>query len=304
MKLKHMKRTQIIGCLLLLQTIVLSASADDLAVAKKLEQLGGKVTLSGDAVVAVMFRDSSKLGDAEWKMISELSSLTKLTTYGKAHGLNDDTVGLLANLTNLTVLSTDGAQLSDSGLEKLAAVKSLRSVSFFHLSFRKEGFTGKGFAAWSNLPNLEQLTVAGMSMGDEGFAAIAKISSLTELRTWHTHRTQVSNAEIAKLPNLTTLKLGQRLPRGKGLSPCLTDESLATLGTIRTLKMLEIGEARFSLKGLSQLKALPDLTRLKIDRSEVAAEEIDKLKTVLPKVEVQFEPITEEQRERLKSYLR
>jgi hypothetical protein len=70
------------------------------------------------------------------------------------------------------------------------------------------------------------------------------------------------------------------------------------------LKVLEIGEARFSLKGLSQLKALPDLTRLKIDRSEVAAEEIDKLKTVLPKVEVQFEPITEEQRERLKSYLR
>lgn len=292
----------IAGWLVLAGSVCSATLADESNVAR-LESLGGKLIRENGAVTELSFRDSSKLSDAEWRAIGMLTQLRKLTTYGRAHGLNDETVGYLSGLKHLESLSTDGAQLSDVGLAKIADITSLRSVAFFHLSFRKEGFTGEGFTAWRSLPNLERLTVAGMSMGDEGFAAIAKIKTLKELRTWHTYRTQASHAEIAKLPRLTSLKLGQRLPRGKGIAPCLTDESISTLVTIQTLESLEIGEAAFTLTALSHLKKLSRLKRLKIDRTEISASDIEQLRAVLTGVKVEFDPITEEQREKLKAYL-
>jgi hypothetical protein len=279
------------------------AVADDAGIAKSLETFGAKVVMQDTAVVELSFRDSSQLGDSEWQAISQLSELKKLTTYGRAHGLNDATVGYLSRLKKLESLSTDGAQLTDVGLARVADISSLRSVAFFHLSFRMEGFTGKGFSAWKKLPNLERLTVAGMSMGDEGFVEIGQLKTLRELRTWHTHRTEASHVEIAKLPKLTSLKLGQRLPHS-GAVPCLTDRSLPTLLKIPTLESLEIGEARFSLEALKQLKRMPNLKRLKIDRTELSTQDIDLLRVELPHVKIDFEPLTDEQRKKLEAYLR
>ncbi|MCA9179343.1 MAG: hypothetical protein KDB14_33020 [Planctomycetales bacterium] len=271
------------------------------AAAKSLEGLGGVVTRKDGKVVEVSFRDSKSLGPEQWRQLGQLSDLAKLTVYGGAKGLNDTTVSHLTGLRHLEQLSTDGARLSDRGLEKLAELKSLRSVAFFHLSFRMEGFTGKGFAAWRQLPHLERLTVAGMSMGDEGFAAIAQIASLRELRTWHTYRTEASNQEIAKLP-LRSLKVGQRLP-GAQRPPCLSNQSLPVLASIATLETLELGEARLDLAGLRAVAKLPKLQRLKIDRTEITEAEIEQLRTLLPNVKIDFEPLTEEQRSQLNRYL-
>jgi hypothetical protein len=280
-----------------------SAAADDAVVARQIELLGGTVVVKGGSVTEVSFRDSSKLGGDEWRAIGSLSELQKLTVYGGARGLNDETVEHLAELKKLESLSTDGAQLSDAGLAKLAEITSLRSVAFFHLSFRKDGFTGKGFSAWKKLSNLERLTVAGLSMGDDGFVEIGQLKSLRELRTWHTYRTDASHTEIAKLPALTSLKLGQRLPRG-GVAPCLTDKSLSTIAKMTTLESLEIGEAQFTLAALKQLRRLPNLKRLKIDRTDISVAEIDMLRAELPGVKVEFEPLTDDQRQKLESYLK
>ncbi len=306
MKLINHQNLSWAGHSLMMAVLILStdAGADDGSLVQRLESLGGKVTRNDNVVTELMFRDSSQLGDAQWRAIGQLSQLKKLTAYGRAHGLNDETVGHLTGLKELESLSTDGAQLSDAGLGKLAALTNLRSAAFFHLSFRKEGFTGQGFAAWKSLSKLERLTVAGMSMGDEGFAAIAGITSLRELRTWHTYRTEASNEEIAKLPKLRTLKLGQRLPRGKSKPPSLSDASLSTLARIHTLESLEIGEARFTLEGLRQLKMLSKLKRLKIDRTEIAAADVETLREEMPNVAITFEPLTDEQRKKLAAYLR
>jgi hypothetical protein len=282
---------------------IFPGASADASIVERLESLGGNVVMTDADVTELSFRDSSKLGVAEWKLIGGLSELQKLTTYGGARGLNDETVGHLAGLRKLESLSTDGAQLSDVGLARLADITSLKSVAFFHLSFRKEGFTGIGFSAWTKLTNLERLTVAGMSMGDDGFVEIGQLKSLREFRTWHTYRTEASHAELAKLPKLTSLKLGQRLPHG-GAAQCLTDQSLATLAKIRTLESLEIGEARFTLESLKQLRSLPVLKRLKIVQTEIDAADIETLRSELPGVKVEFEPLTDEQRERLKSYLK
>ncbi len=303
------RRTMKLHCLAMFVAILLAQStplhADtEAATARRLEALGATVVLEGDRVVELSFRDSKRLGNEQWRAIGSLTHLKKLTAYGGAKGLNDETVGFLVGLQELESLSLDGAQLSDAGLAKLAELKRLKRVSFFHLSFRKEGFTGEGFSAWTELPNLESLTVAGMSMGDDGFRAIATLTNLRQLRTWHTYRTEASNAEIAKLPRLTTLKLGQRLPQRGNAPLSLSDASLETLTQIKTLETLEIGEADFHLPALRQLTKLPRLKRLKIDRTYLSAADIEALKSALPGVQIGFEPLIEDQRKKLDAYLK
>jgi hypothetical protein len=291
---------------LLLAGLLLSslpAHADDTTTATMLEGLGGKVVRSGSVVTEIDFRDSSGLGVAQWEAIGGLAGLKKITVYGKAGGLNDATVPQLLRLKNLQSFSADGAQLSDEGLRIMSGCASLRSVSFFHLSFRMEGFTGEGFASWAAMPNLERLTVAGMSMGDAGFAAIAKITTLKELRTWHTYQTEGGNAAIATLPGLESLMVGQRLP-GQERPLSLSDESLATFAEMKSLKFLEIGESRFSVAALRRLGSLPLLEKLKITRTEISAEDVEALRMYLPMVKIEFLPLTDDQRKQLKMYLK
>ncbi len=293
----------IIASLAFLIVCISPVAGDDAAVGEHLESLGGKITVKDGSITEISFRDSSQLKDAEWKAISSLEKLQKVTTYGGARGLNDSTVGHLSSLRNLESLSVDGGQLSDVGLAKLAEIPSLKSVAFFHLSFRMEGFTGSGFAPWKKLNQLEKLTVAGMSMGDEGFAAISEITSLQELRTWHTHRTQASHAMIAKMENLKSLKLGQRLPHDK-TPVCLNDESLATVAKIESLETLDISEADFSLEGLRQLRSMPNLKRLRISVTYLEEATIETLRSEMPGVQIDFDPIKEDQRKKLEGYLK
>ncbi len=281
----------------------LPSRADDAALARQLEAAGGKLTRKDGRVTQVTFTDCTKLGDAEFRALGQLTSLTSLTLYGGKQKLNDETVGHLLGLKELESFSSEGARLSDAGLARLAALSKLRSAAFFHLSFRLEGFTGQGFEAWKSLPHLERLTVAGMSMGDEGFAAIARLATLRELRTWHTYQTQAGHAHLARLPQLTSLMLGQRLPRG-GLPPSLSDASLPTLAGLKTLETLKLTEARLSLGGLRALKALPKLRQLQIAESEVAEADLEALRRELPGVKIELQPLTEEQRKKLVPYLR
>jgi hypothetical protein len=271
---------------------------------QRLEKLGGQLKREDGKVVEISFRKSAQLRGPVWKLIAEMKDCRKLTVYGGARGLNDSTVNHIAGMPNLELLATDGAQLSDKGIARLAKLKSLRSAAFFHLSFRMKGFTGKGFAAWKDMPKLERLTVAGMTMGDEGFKAIAQIKSLKELRTWHTYRTEASNKEIAKLPNLTALRLGQRLPRGKGMPLSISDDSLPTLGRIKTLQRLEIGETHFTVDALEQLKKLPNLKGLKIYNTQLKETDIEALRKRLTEVKISFEPQTEAQKKKLAAYLK
>ncbi len=272
--------------------------------AQRLEELGGKLKEEKGKVVEIEFRKSAKLRGNVWQLIGSMKDCRKLTVYGGARGLNDNTVKHIAGMAKLESLATDGAQLSDTGVAKLAALKNLRSVSFFHLSFRMKGFTGKGFAAWKAMPKLERLTVAGMTMGDEGFKAIAQIASLKELRTWHTYRTEASNKEIAKLPNLSALRLGQRLPRGKGMPLSISDKSIPALAGIKTLQRLEIGETHFTVDALAQLKKLPNLKGLKIYNTQLTEKDIEQLRKRLPKLKITFKPQTEAQKKKLAAYLR
>lgn len=295
-----MKSLAVLSALLLLIPSIASSQSYHQQI---MEQLGGKVTVKEGRIVGVEFRNSSRIGPREWAIIGSLKDLTKLTVHGQAKGLNDSTVRYLTKLEKLESLSTDGAQLTDKGLSEISRMKNLKSVSFFHLSFRMKGFTGKGFQAWQDMPNLQKLTVAGMSMGDEGFEAISGITTLTDFRTWHTHRTEASNALIAKLPKLKSLRVGQRLPYEQNAPLSLSDVSIPALAAIPTLERLEIGEAELSVNALKQFSKSPSLKQLKVYNTYLKEADIAELQKALPNVKIQFDKPTDSQRKKLDAYL-
>ena len=289
---------------LTLSFVTLTATADDKAVSTKLEALGGKVTLKDNVATQLGFTDCSKLGDAEFQLIGQLTHLKGMTLYGKCHGLDDKTVVHLLSLKELESLGTDGAQFTDDGLKQLTGFQQLKSASFFHTSFGIKGFTGVGFGHLKGCPKLERLTVAGISMSDDGFAAIATITQLKDFSTWHTYQTEAGNAHIASMPNLQSLKLGQRLPGGGRKAPSLSDASIPTLAKMKSLETLRIGEARFTIEALGGLKTLPKLKLLNLYESELVATDIDKLREALPGVKIDWQIATDEQRKKNEMYLK
>lgn len=278
-------------------------SDDEAAIVKQLESHEPKVVVKGGHISELTITKRGKLGDAEIRAIGKLVHLKNLTLYGGGDGLDDTTVPHLAGLQQLERLGTDGARLSDAGLKHLTALKSLKTLAFFHLSFRMEGFTGVGFAALKDCPNLERLTVAGMSMGDDGFRAIAEITQLKELHTWHTYQSEAANDFIAAMPNLRSLHMGQRLRWGGGKAVSLSDKSLPKFAAMKSLETLSIGEAHFTVAGLAVLKSAPKLTKLDLYQTDLPEADVELVRKELPGITVGFKPLTPEQRKGLEAYL-
>lgn len=264
------------------------------------------MTEANGAVTKVSFRDCSKLGEAEFKQIGQLKSLKSLTLYGSCKGLTDATLAHFAGLTALEELGTDGIQVTDAGLKHLANLPNLRSASFFHIAFPDKGFTGAGFAAFKTLPKLERLTVAGTPFNDQGMAAVAELTQLKEFRTWHTYQTQAGNEHLLKLTGLRSLMLGQRLRQwnGKPNPLSIDDSTLAMLAKLKSLESLSLDEVRLTHAGLMLLKALPNLKKLTLQHADISEADIAKLRADLPKVTIEWKPLTEEERKRLEGMLK
>lgn len=275
----------------------------DAAIMAQLATFEPKTTVKDGFVRELTITKCEKLGDAEFRAIGKLVHLKNLTLYGGCKGLDDNTLPHLAGLQELERLGTDGARLSDDGLKHFAALKGLKTLAFFHLSFRLEGFTGVGFSALKDCPNLERLTVAGMSMTDAGFASIAEIKQLKELATWHTYQSEAANDAIMTLPNLRSLHMGQRMRWGGSKYVSLSDKTLVKFAQIKTLESLSIGEAHFTVAGLAVLKDLPALKKLDLYQTDLPEADVELVRKELPGITVGFKPLTDEQRKSLENYL-
>ena len=274
--------------------------------AETLRTLGAQVTEADGAIIKISFKDCSKLGATEFRLIGQLKSLKALTLYGQCRGLTDETLAFFAGLTALEELGTDGIQVTDAGLKQLAALPNLRSASFFHIAYPDKGFTGAGFAAFKTLPKLERLTVAGTPFNDKGMAAIAELTQLRDFRTWHTYQTQAGNEQLLKLTHLRSLTLGQRLRQwnGKPNPLSIDDATLATLAKMKSLESLALDEVRLTHAALVQLKALPNLKKLSLQRADISEADIAKLRADLPGVTIEWKPLTAEERKALEGMLK
>ncbi len=270
------------------------AAAGDPPGAAELEKLGAKVTIT-KGVVTQASVNTEALTPEQFRTLGAAKTLKRLTTSGK--GVTDQTLPLLAGLTQIEDLSTDQTRLTDGGYKHFAQFQELRSLALFHPSWDMKTFTGRGLAHLKALPKLERLTFAGSTAGDEALEALAQVAQLKSFSTWHTMQTQAGNAHLTKL-NLTALRIGQRLPRyGTAAPPSFDESTIPTLARMKSLEKLELFEAVLTARGLAPLKELPNLKVLAIHTTEIPAADVAAVRAALPGVKVEFRPLTAEERD-------
>ena len=249
------------------------------------------------------FQANQPLTEDQFKAIESLG--IRRIAIGNAKGIDDSSIKRLLKL-NLEGFVTDGSQITDEAFRYLATMKSLKNLSFYHPAFGKKGFTGSGFALLKDLPELETLTFAGTSTGEEAMAAIGELTQLKQLSTWHTQQTDPRNLYLLKLTNLRSLKLGNSLSKynGKPRQPCLTDATLATIAQMKSLENLELTEMRLTFSVLEQLSALPNLKKLKLEGVDISANDIEKLRAKIAGVSIEWKPMTESEIKRLQDFLK
>lgn len=279
-------------------------AADQSAAKEQLKQAGAELTETAGVITAVTVKDGAKFTAAEFKLLGTLSGVKTFTWSGNT--LDDAMLAHLAGMSALEDVSTNLAQFSDDGLKQWAAFSKLRRIKFFHTSLHAKNLNGSGFAQLTSLKNLRSLTVAGCPFNDEGLAAVGKLTQLEELRTWHTYQTEAGNRHLKSLTNLKRLHLGQRLRRYDGSSNALSlsDLSIDALTELKSLDTLILDESRFSLAALSRLKSLPHLKQLQLDRIDIPADDVERLKQTLTGAQVTWNPLTDESRTALERALK
>ncbi|HEV3436739.1 MAG TPA: hypothetical protein VG122_05230 [Gemmata sp.] len=283
--MKTITRTIAIGCFV----CFLGAAPvleDESEIIKKLKDKGAEIAERKGIATALSLDDGSKWTATEFKQVGQLTHIKNLTL---SKCLDDEVLGYLGTLSELEMLQTNLAEITDDGLKRLVPLKKLRIVKFFHPA---KSFTGSGLAALNELPNLESLTVAGsLSFGDEGMAAVAKLTRLKQLRTWHAGQTIEGIKKLKDLKNLTSLTLGQRLTYQP--PACVTDETIGILVELKSLEFLQLEEARLTFSALSQLKQLPQLKKLNLEGIDVPEADVERLRKELPRVEITWKKPTE-----------
>jgi hypothetical protein len=272
------------------------AHGDEAAAIAGLKSAGAKITETKGVATGCEIADCSpeKFPAAEWEKLAQLSQLKSLS-FGS--GLTDEMLAKLPPFPALENFSTNAMRVTDDGLKPLARYTKLRSIAFFH---PPKEFTGTGLVHLAPLADLDRLTVAGsLAFGDEGMAAVGELKQLKTFRTWHAGGTDAGVRKLAGLTRLENLVLGQRLTYKP--PACPSDETIGLLVELKSLKSLDLQEARLSSGALARLKELPQLKTLKLSGVELSAEDLEGVKKGLAGIEVTWTEPNEVYLKRIKA---
>jgi len=262
-----------------------SVRADDRANANDLKKAGHSVKLDKDGnLVGITFNKSEILTDDDYARLGTLAHLKQLTFYGtcKMTDANAAHVGKLASLEELAV---NGTALSDDGFAHFGNLANLRKLTFWHLGWQKVPLTGTGFATLARCPKLEAFGFAGSTVGDDALKAVAAIKKLKHLTCYHTRITDAGLIHLKELLDLRSVNVGPQF------SMRLGDAGLATLAAIPTLESITYDETILTHAGsLDRLKNLKGLKELKLNKVEIAADDLKALQADLPGAKIEHTP--------------
>lgn len=287
--------------LVLLNEAMIAAAPSTDELKSQLEKLGATVTVKDGVITQVNVKAADFTLD-DFKTLGQCTGLKKLSISGKT--VNDANLPLLAGLTELEELSTDQTNLTDAGYKHFAQFPKLKQLALFHPSWANAEFTGSGLAHLKVLPNLQRLTFAGSTAGDAALEAVGQLTQLRDFSTWHTAQTQAGNEHLRKLTNLTSLRFGQRLPRGKDHAPSFDAATIKLMAELPALEKLNIFEVKLKAADFEPLKKAKNLKTLTIHGTEISEADVAKVRELLPAVKIDYMPITEEERINLSKKLK
>jgi len=233
----HLKRVPSLRILNLMHLPITDAGAAHLA------ELGGVENLS---------LWDSQITDAGLAHLKRMRSLKKLDI-GKLSGnfsqdgrplISDAGAAHLKEIKSLEYLRASGLGFTDKGLASLSELPNLRTLMIMTIEYiapNKENlyrYTDEGLKSLSTMPKLEELSISSPVITDEGLAHLQKLGQLRKL----------------------AVKVRQ-----------LTDKSLELLSGIKTLQELELGLSRarnITVEGLNHLNSLTNLKKLSVPGAE------------------------------------
>jgi Leucine-rich repeat (LRR) protein len=161
--------------------------------------------------------------------------------------INDSVLALIAEMPKLTGLCLDGCELTNAGLEKIAALP-IEDLELHQCP----KVTDEGLNVLGNYKNLKRLTIQGTSAK---CAALAKLPSPEKLVALNLVQSGITDAEVAALvafTHLENLNLSQT---------AITDAAIETLSKLTSLKQLVMTQTHVTEEGAKKLRqAMPNCT--------------------------------------------
>ena len=228
---------------------------------------------------------STRITDEGIKQLSRLTELRKFSIDGlgisgssisfphlqsldlRGDLVTDAALDSIVQCRELRHLGLEKTSVSDDGMRKLTALTELRQVNL-----DSARITDAGIACLKTLPKLEQVQLRATRISNESLRHLSEIRELRQLSLESGLITDAGIAYLEALPKLEHLELR---------ATALSDLSLRNLSRIKSLTHLDLdadGEPDvvsgqlFTIRGLQQLKNLPQLRELAINNFEAPGE--------------------------------
>lgn len=231
------------------------------------------------------------ISDRQVSYLEGLTRLKSLTLWGTSYPLTDATLASIGKLTSLEELYfiCIATKFTDAGLAHLKNLRRLRRVE----GLGSPGIDAEGLRHLAALPNLECIDDVELSA-----EAIAVLPSFRNLKALHfvgmmpPKGKPVPLVDISGLANLTGLEdlflasdrwapedlvvLGfLKALRRLRVMDDVTDENLATIGTLKKLEHLNLSGDGVTKRGLNQLQGLTKLETLGVKVFSMTGPQID-----------------------------
>jgi sugar lactone lactonase YvrE len=256
---------------------------------------------------------SDRVTDDWLKQLADQTDLRRLELSGTAV----TSAGLihLKNLTNLERLNVCLTAVDDSGFEHLAGMTRMKRMVIC-----ASKITGTGFKHLQAMKELESINLHSSPASDAGLEAIGKLTSLRRLEIVHTHVTDAGLKHLAGLVNLRQLHIHGPETTEAGLpflgqlkelyqldvyDRAASNQTLEQVGKLSKLRFLMLANGVFDDDGARDLSKLTTLEELSLDSARVTDAAIDHLAglTNLRKLNLGRARLTAAGRERLKKLL-
>lgn len=178
----------------------------------------------------------------------------------------------LHGMKQLESINLHSSPASDEGLQAIGGLPSLKRLEIVH-----SNVTDAGLKHLANLTNLRQLHIASHGTTEAGLPFIGELKQLYELDVYEKSASNQSMEQIAKLPNLRMLRLYVGV---------FDDAGVKHLSKLKTLEVLALNSAKVTDASLESLAGLKSLRKLQLDGTSVTAAGKQRLKTLLPNVEI------------------
>jgi len=255
------------------ETLKLLAGQTDL---RRLELSGTAVTSAGlvhlKGLTGLQFLNVclTAVDDSGFENLAGMVQMRRMTVCAsKITGSGFQHLGGMKQLESINLHSSPA---SDAGLEAIGKLTSLRRLEIVHTHV-----TDAGLVHLAGLVNLRQLHIHGPQTTETGLPFIGKLQELYELDIYDHPASNQTLAQVGRLPKLRFLRL---------FIGTFDDEGVKSLAGLATLEELVLNSGKVTDAAIEYLGGLKNLRTISFAGTKVTDAGKQRLKTLLPKVQI------------------